>query len=117
MRDFFTWGRKRPGLDTDIPVPVLQGPAGEEGWPSGLPNLLKEEEKEEDEEEKEEDGNDKEAIEGSRRNEEDMQDSLVLEEGIIGKFPLSLLPLVSFPCSSCFQVLSTKKKLNNHNIV
>ena len=28
--------------------------------------------------------------------------------------PWSLLPLVSFPCSFCFKVLSNKKKLNNH---
>ena len=27
------WGRRRPGLCTDIPVPVLQVPAGEEGGP------------------------------------------------------------------------------------
>ena len=32
----------------------LQVPAGEEGEPKGLPNLLKEEEKKEDEEEEEE---------------------------------------------------------------
>ena len=37
-------GRRRPGLYEDIPVPVLQVPAG------GLPNLLNEEEKEEKEE-------------------------------------------------------------------
>ena len=28
--------------------------------------------------------------------------------------PRSLLPLVSFTCSSCFKVLFMKKKLNNH---
>ena len=43
-----------------------------------------------------------------------MEDSLVAEEGILVKFPSSLLPLVSFTCSSCFKVLFTKKKLNNH---
>ena len=37
------------------PVPVLQVPAGEEGWPCGFSNLLKEEEQEEEEEKKEDD--------------------------------------------------------------
>ena len=75
-------------MNPDFPVPVLQVPAGEEGGPGGLWNLLKEEEKEEDEEEKKEDDEEKEEIEGNRRDEEDMQDSLVLEEGMIVKFPL-----------------------------
>ena len=55
-----------------------------------------------------------EEMEGKRRDEEDMQDSLVVEEGMMFNFPLVPLPLVSFPCSSCFEVLSAKKKLNNH---
>ena len=42
----------RLGLYANIPVPVLQVPAGEEGGPGGLPNTLKEGEKEEDWEEK-----------------------------------------------------------------
>ena len=77
----------------------------------GLPNLLKKGEKEEDGEEKKEDDDDDEEIEGKRRGEEDMQESLVLEEGMILK-----LPLVFFYhfCSPCFKVLSSKKKLNNH---
>ena len=45
-------GRRRPYLYADIPVPVLQVPAGEEGEPGGFPNFLKEEEKEEYNEEK-----------------------------------------------------------------
>ena len=55
-------GRRRPGLYADIPVPVLQVPAGEEGGPRGLSNLLKEEEKEEDEEEKKGDDDDEEEM-------------------------------------------------------
>ena len=43
---------RTPGLYAGIPVPVLQDHAGEEGDPEGLPNLLKEEEKEEGDEEK-----------------------------------------------------------------
>ena len=39
-------------------MPVLQVPAGEEGWPGGFPNLLKKEEQVEDEVEKKEDDND-----------------------------------------------------------
>ena len=59
-----TGGRRRPGLYADIPVPVLQVPAGEEGGPGGLPNLLKEEKKEDDDDDEEE-------MEGKRRDEED----------------------------------------------
>ena len=45
-------GRRRPGLYADILVPVLQVPSGEKAGPGGLPNTLKEGEKEEDWEEK-----------------------------------------------------------------
>ena len=45
-------GRRTPGLCADIPVPVLQVPAGEEGGSGGLQNTLKEGENEEDWEEK-----------------------------------------------------------------
>ena len=90
--------RRRLGLSANIPVPVRQVPAGEEGGPESLPNLLKEEEKEEDGEEKKEDYNDDEEMEGKMRDEEDMQDSLVVQEGIMIKFSLVsyatfLLPL------------------------
>ena len=43
---------------------VLQVPAGEERGPGGLPNLLKEEEKDEDKELKKEYGDDDEEMEG-----------------------------------------------------
>ena len=56
----------------DFPVPVLQVPVGEEGGPGGLPNLLKQGEKEEDGEEKKEDGDDEEEMEGKRRDEQDI---------------------------------------------
>ena len=72
--------KRSPVLYADILVPVLQVPTGEEGWSGGLPNLLKEEKKEDEYEEEE--------IEGKRRDEEDMQDSLVVDEGILVKFPL-----------------------------
>ena len=48
-------------------MPVLKVPAGEEGGPGGLPNLLKKKEKEEDEEEKMEDNDEEEEMEGKRR--------------------------------------------------
>ena len=48
-------------------------------------------------------------MEGNRRDEEVMQDILVVEEGMIVN-----LPLVSLSCNSCFKVLSAKKMLNNH---
>ena len=68
---------------------------------------------EEAQEEKKEDGDDEEDIEGKRRNKDNMQDTLAGGGGWHDgkKKPWSLLPLVSFPCSSCFKVLSTKKKL------
>ena len=53
-------------------------------------------------------------MEGKRRDKEDMQDSLVVEGGMMVNFPLVLLPLVSFPCISCYKVLSTNKKIGNH---
>ena len=107
----------------DIPVSVLQVPAGEEGELWSLPNFLKEEEKEEyneekekNDEEKEEDEKEKkendekqEEMEGKRRDEEDMQDRLVVEDGMMVNFPL-----VSFPYISCYKVLSANKKLDNH---
>ena len=36
-------GRRKPDLYADIPVSVLQVPAGKEGEPGGLPNFVKEE--------------------------------------------------------------------------
>ena len=97
-------GSRRP----DIQVPVLQIPAGEEEGPGGLPNLLKEGEKEEDEEEKKEFDDDRhrfghfpcldddeEEMQKKRRDEEDMQDSLMVEEGMMLKFPLVPLCHVS----------------------
>ena len=47
-------------LYADIPVPILQVPAGKEQEPGGLPNFLKEEEKVEYNEEKEKDDEEKE---------------------------------------------------------
>ena len=79
-------------------MPVLQVPAGQEGGPGGIPDILKEEEKEENDEEKKEDDDDEDEMEGKRRDDKDMQDSLVVQEGMIVKFPLvpfstCLLPL------------------------
>ena len=55
-------------------------------------------------------------MEGKRKDEEDVQDSLVVKEGMIVHFPLVPFPLVSFPYSFCVKVISTKKKLNNHTV-
>ena len=90
---------------------MTQVPAIEKGGPGGLPNLLKEKEKEDDEKEQKEGDDDEEEVEGKRREEED---SLVVEEGMMVKLPLVLFATGLFPCSSCFKVLATKKKLNNH---
>ena len=48
------------------------------------------------------------------RDEEVMHDSLEVEDCIMVNFPLVPLTLVFFSYSSCFKVLSAKKKLNNH---
>ena len=71
-------------------MPFLQVPEGEEGGPIGISNLLKEENKEEDEEEKKEDDDKEEEMEGKQRDDEDMQDSLMVEEGMIVKYLLVL---------------------------
>ena len=86
----------------------------EGGGPRGLPKLLKEEEKEEDDEEKKEYDEEEEMMEGQRRDEEDMEDSLMVEGGIMVKLPWDPFILVFFPSSSCFKVLSSMNQLNNH---
>ena len=101
-------GRRGPGLCEDIPVPFLQVSAVVEGGSGGIPNLLPKEEKEE--EKKEGDKEEKE-MQGKRRDEEEKQESLVVEVGIIVP-----LPLASFPCSSCFKLIFSKKKLTNHTV-
>ena len=78
-----------PGLYTQILVPVLEFPAVEEGRLGGLPNLLKEEEKEEDVEEEKEDGEEEEDMKCKRWDEEEMQDSLVVVE--VHKDPTSCI--------------------------
>ena len=72
----------------------------------GLPNLLMKGEKEVDWEERKVDNDDDEEMEGNTRDEEDMHN---------GGGHDSQIPLGSFChlCSSCFKVLSSKKKLNN----
>ena len=50
-------------------------------------------------------------MEGKRRDAEDMLDSLMVEEGIMVKFPLGTF---CHFCSSCFKVICDMKKLNNH---
>ena len=44
-------------------------------------------------------------MEGKMRYEEEMQEGLVVEEGMMVNFPLVLFALVSFPCSSCSKVI------------
>ena len=53
-------------------------------------------------------------MEGNRRDEEDMQDGMVVEVVLMVNFPLVPIPLVSFPCSFCADVFPAKKKVNNH---
>ena len=108
-------GRRRPGLYADIPVPVLQVPAGEEGGTGCLLNLLKEvEKKEEDEEEKKENDEEEDEMGGRGGMRRICRTAWWWRRACLCNSPWSLLPLVSFPCSSCFKVLFSKKKLNNH---
>ena len=73
-------------------------------WGSGgLSNLLKKGEKEKDGEEKKEDDDDEDEKEGKRRDEEDMHDSLVVEEGMIVKFPFVLIATFAAPALRFFQ--------------
>ena len=55
-----------------------------------------------DGEEEKEDDDEEEKIEGKRRDEEDIQDSLVVQEGMIVKFPLVQLPLLQHLLQSVF---------------
>ena len=75
-------GRRSPGLYSNIPVLVLQVPAGEEGGPRGVPNLPKEDKKEEDYEEKDDE-----------EKKEDYEEKKVVDD-----FLFVPLPFVSFPC-------------------
>ena len=52
--------------------------------------------------EKKEDEDDEEEMEGKRRDEEDMHDSLVVKEGMIGKFPLVPFATFAAPASRFF---------------
>ena len=63
---------------------------GEEGGPGGLPNLLKKE----DWEENNEDDEEEDEMVWKRRDEEDIQNSLVVQEGMLVKFPL--VPVATF---------------------
>ena len=65
---------------------VLQVPAGEEGGPGELLNIIKE-----DKEEKEEEN------EGNRGDQEEIHDDLVVEVVLMVNFPLVPFLLVSFP--------------------
>ena len=79
-------GGRTPGLRANIPMTVLQVPAGEEGGPGELLNIIKEEKEEE--------------MEGNMRDKEEIQDDLVVEVVLMVPFPLVPFPLVSCPCSS-----------------
>ena len=71
---FGPFGKRRLGLYAEIPVPVLQIPVGKEGGPGGLPNLLRR--KRRVMQYKKEDYDDKEEMEGKRRDEDEHQESL-----------------------------------------
>ena len=86
---------------------VLQVPAGNEGGPGGFTTLLRDE----DGEEKKEDDDDVNEMEGRRRGEVDIQDSLVVQEGMLVKF--SLVPVATF-AATVSRFLPARILLNNH---
>ena len=109
-------GRRRLDLYADIPVPVLQVPAGEEGEPGGFPNFLKEEEKEEYNEGKEMMMRKRRRMKRRRRRMIRRRRRWRGREGIRRICRTAcwwMRALVSFPCISCYKVLSANKKLNN----
>ena len=53
-------------------------------------------------------------MKGIRRDEEEIQDDLVVEVVLMVNFPLVPFLFVSFPCSSCADDFPAKKKVNNH---
>ena len=87
--------------EADITVLIPHVPAGEKGWPGGPPNLMKYGEKEGDGEEKDDD-EEEEGMKGKRMDEEDMQDSLMVEEGMIVKYPLVFVAIFSALASRFF---------------
>ena len=84
-------------------MPILQVPAGEKVGPEGLPNLLKLGEKEDEGEKMKEVDDKEEEMEGKRRDEEDIQESLVVEEGMIVNFPMVPLLLWQLLLQDSFQ--------------
>ena len=52
-------------------------------------------------------------MEGKRRDEEDIQDSLVVQEGMIVRFPLVPVATFAAPASRFFFFFSKKKLRNN----
>ena len=72
-------------------MPVIEVPAGEEGGPGGLPNLLNKEESVDNEEEKKEHDDYEEEMKGKSRDEEEMQDSPMVNENMNGPIPLCCL--------------------------
>ena len=110
-------GRRRPDMYADIPVPVLQGPADEEGEPGGVPKFLKEEEKEEYNEEKEMMMRKRRRMMRQRRRIMRRRRRCRGREGmrsICRTVCWWRRALVSFPCISCYKVLSANTKLKNH---
>ena len=67
---------------------------------------------EEDGEEKKEDDDKEEEMEGKRREDEDIQDCLVVQEGMIVKFPL--VPVATFSAHASMFFFFGKKKLRNN---
>ena len=65
---------------------------------------------EEDGEKKKEDDDDDEEMEGKRRDDEDIQDSLVVQEGMIVKFPMVPVATFSAPALMFFQQEEIKKQ-------
>ena len=56
----------------------------------------------------------KEEMEGNRRDEEEIQYGLVVEEVMMVNLTLLPIPFVTYSCCPCPEVIPAKKQLNKH---
>ena len=99
MSLFWNQGKEeaRPVCRHPSTCPICTSSRGGRAWRPSKPHEVGVEGV--DGEEKNEDDDNEEEVKGRRRYEEDMQDSLVVEEGMIVKFPLVRVATFAVPAS------------------